>query len=126
MTTATAPAPRQAKTAAKLVFCLEGRMPRTGGAIRLETAATPLTRDHLRAAREQLAEALEASLRYRVGQPQLALLTEDGRELRRTSLMESPERDRYLVLEREPGGPAGETDEWMVRCVADFGRKRNL
>lgn len=123
MSTATAPA---AKTAVKLIFRLEGHLPRTDGAVRLQTAATPLTRDHLRAAREQLTEALEASLRYRLSRPRLSLLTEDGRELRATALTEAPERDRYLAQERAPGGPAGETDEWLIHCVADFGRKRNL
>lgn len=125
MPTATAP-PSSAKSAIRLVFRLDGRLPRTEVAVRLETQATPLTREHLRAARDQLTEALEASLRYRLSRPELVLLTEDGRELRRTGLMESPERDRYLAAERHPGGPAGETDEWLVRCVADYGRKRSL
>lgn len=126
MTTATASAPRTTKTAVRLVFRLEGALPRTGGSVRLETNATPLTRDHLRSARGQLEEALETGLRFRLSGPQLVLLTEDGRELRRTALMEAPDRERYIAAESHPGARAGSTDEWLVHCVADFGRKRNL
>ena len=114
------------QTASKLVFRLEGCLPRTGGRLTLETDPTPLTRENLRAARDQLTEALEASMRYRIASPKLTLLTEAGTVLRITDLIETPERDRYLAAEGEPGAGAAETDEWFVRCVTAFGRKRTL
>lgn len=119
-------APEARRTASPLIFQIRGETPKTAGLVVISTLPSPLTRDHLTTARAQLAEALETALAFRLQRPRLEARTIEGKLIRKTALIESPERSGYLAAEGEPGGPAASTDEWFVRVVASFGRKRTL
>lgn len=114
------------RTASPLIFQIRGETPKTAGLVVISTLPSPLTRDHLTRARAQLSEALEAALAFRLQRPRLEARTTEGKLIRQTALIESPERGVYLAAEGEPGGPASSTDEWFLRVVTGFGRKRTL
>lgn len=123
-TTSTTKAPVRAVS---LIVKLTGALPRTQAPIVISTDSARLIRGEIAKVREQLTEAAAAMLIHRAHQPQVSLhLAGDGRELRRTALVEAPDGDAYLVGEISPGGNAGTLDEWLVRAAVDFGRKRNL
>lgn len=114
------------QTAAELVFVVRGELPKTGGMVTIATLPSALTRAHLTRARQQLDEALETAIAFRLSRPRIHVRTGDGRILRETRLLEHPDRDRYLVDEVTPKADSGEVADWLVHVVADFGRKRIL
>ena len=108
---------------AHMVFRVTGTLPRGDGQVVIRTNPVQLTRAWMRAATEELDEALHAALRAHIGQPRLTLLTADDRLLRKTELIEGA-GGGYFAADDRRRAPIEKISAWLTRCAMDFGRRR--
>ncbi|WP_217924419.1 hypothetical protein [Miltoncostaea oceani] len=127
-TTSTTPSsdPKTGKSAVILQIRLSGALPRSGALASFTTEPGKLTRAEIGRVRDQLAEMLGFALTVRLNDAVIELLSEDGRVLRSSRLLEAPARDRYLAAEVAPGEGAGPLEAWLVKAALSFGRKRSV